>query len=200
MLGFLIGLILAFQSAIAMSKFGADIYVADLVVITIFRELGPLITAFVLAARSGSAFAAEIGTMKVNEEIDALTTMGLDPVKFLVLPRVLAATFVTPLLTVFNNLFGIIGAGLVMISLGFAPITILHRIQNAADLTDLFSGLIKTVIFGALIAAIGCLRGLQTKTGASAVGDSATSAVVTSIIAIVVVDGVFAVIYYYVGI
>ncbi|MEA3225453.1 MAG: MlaE family lipid ABC transporter permease subunit [Planctomycetota bacterium] len=200
LLGFLIGVILAFQSAIAMSKFGAEVYVADLVVITIFRELGPLITAFVLAARSGSAFAAEIGTMKVNEEIDALTTMGLDPVKFLVIPRVLAATFVTPLLTMFNNLFGVLGAGFVMISIGFAPITILHRIQNAADLTDLFSGLIKTFVFGALIAGIGCLRGLQTKTGASAVGDSATSAVVTSIIAIVVVDGVFAVVYYFLGI
>ncbi len=200
LLGFLIGLILAFQSAIAMSKFGAEVYVADLVVITVFRELGPLITAFVLAARSGSAFAAEIGTMKVNEEIDALTTMGLEPVKFLVIPRVLAATFVTPLLTMFNNLFGILGAGFVMVSIGFAPIAILHRIQNAADLTDLFSGLVKTFVFGAMIAGIGCLRGLQTKTGASAVGDSATSAVVTSIIAIVLVDGVFAVIYYYLGI
>ncbi len=200
LLGFLIGLILAFQSVIAMSKFGAEIYVADLVVITVFRELGPLITAFVLAARSGSAFAAEIGTMKVNEEIDALKTMGLDPVKFLVIPKVLAATFVTPLLTMFNNLFGVLGAGFVMISIGFAPITFLNQIKGAADLTDLFSGLIKTFVFGALIAGIGCLRGLQTKTGASAVGDSATSAVVTSIIAIVLVDGVFAVIYYFVGI
>jgi phospholipid/cholesterol/gamma-HCH transport system permease protein len=200
LLGFLIGLILAFQSAIGMRKFGAEIYVADLVVLCVFRELGPLITAFVLAARSGSAFAAEIGTMKVNEEIDALTTMGLDPVKFLVVPRMLAATFVTPLLTMFNNLCGILGAGVVMVSIGFAPVTFLNQIKGAADLTDLGSGLIKTFVFGAMIAGIGCLRGLQTKTGASAVGDSATSAVVTSIIAIVLVDGVFAVIYYYLGI
>ncbi len=200
LLGFLIGLILAFQSAVSMQKFGAEIYVADLVVLSLFRELGPLLTAFVLAARTGSAFAAEIGTMKVNEEIDALTTMGIEPVRFLVIPRVLAAIFVTPLLTMFMNLFGLIGCGLVMVSLGFAPITFLNQIQEAASLTDLFSGLVKTVFFGALIAGIGCSRGLKTGTGASAVGDSATRAVVAGIIAIVVVDGVFAVIYYFLGI
>jgi len=200
LLGFLIGVILAFQAAIAMGKFGAEIYVADLVVIVLFRELGPLLTAFVLAARTGSAFAAEIGTMKVNEEIDALTTMGLEPVRFLVIPRILAAVFVTPLLTMFNNLFGVIGCVLVMIPMGFAPITLLNQIREAADLTDLFGGLAKTFVFGFLIAGIGCLRGLQTKTGASAVGDSATRAVVTGIIAIVLADGVFAVVYYFLGI
>jgi phospholipid/cholesterol/gamma-HCH transport system permease protein len=200
LLGFLIGVILAFQSAVAMGKYGAEIYVADLVVIVIFRELGPLLTAFVLAARTGSAFAAEIGTMKVNEEIDALTTMGLEPVRFLVIPRILAAVFITPLLTMFNNLCGIIGCGLVMLSLGFSPITLMNQIQGAGNLTDLFGGLAKTFIFGFLIAGIGCLRGLKTKTGASAVGDSATQAVVSSIIAIVIVDGVFAVVYYFLGI
>lgn len=200
LLGFLIGLILAFQSAIPMAQFGAQIFVADLVVLSLFRELGPLITAIVLASRSGSAFAAEIGTMKVNEEIDALTTMGLDPVRFLVVPRVIAAVFVLPLLTMFNNLFGLIGCGVVMVSIGFAPITFLNQIQQAASLGDLFSGLIKTFVFAILIAGIGCLRGLQTKTGASAVGDSATRAVVSGIIAIVVTDGIFSVIYYYLGI
>ena len=200
LLGFLIGIILAFQSAVAMSKYGAEIYVADLVVIVIFRELGPLLTAFVLAARTGSAFAAEIGTMKVNEEIDALTTMGLEPVRFLVIPRILAAVFVTPLLTMFNNLCGIIGCGLVMISIGFSPITVMNQIQGAGDLTDLCGGLAKTFVFGFLIASIGCRCGLKTKTGASAVGDSATRAVVTSIISIVVADGVFAVLYYFLGI
>jgi phospholipid/cholesterol/gamma-HCH transport system permease protein len=200
LLGFLIGVILAFQSAIALGKFGAEIYVADLVVIVLFRELGPLLTAFVLAARTGSAFAAEIGTMKVNEEIDALTTMGLESVQFLVIPRILAAVFVTPLLTMFNNLFGLVGCVLVMIPMGFAPIILINQIQAAAGLTDLFGGLAKTFVFGFLIAAIGCLRGLQTKSGASAVGDSATRAVVTSIIAIVVADGAFAVVYYFLGI
>lgn len=200
LLGFLIGLILAFQSAIAMRKFGAEIFVADLVTISIFRELGPLLTGFVLASRSGSAFAAELGTMKVNEEIDALTTMGIDPVRFLAIPRVIAAVAVMPLLTMFNNIFGLIGCGLVMISVGFAPIAVINQIQQAVGLGDLFGGLAKTLVFGMLIAGIGCLRGLQTGTGASAVGDSATRAVVSSIIAIVLADGVFAVVYYFLGI
>jgi len=200
LLGFLIGLILAFQSGIAMRKFGAEIFVADLVTIALFRELGPLLTAFVLASRSGSAFAAELGTMKVNEEIDALTTMGLDPVRFLAIPRVIAAVVVMPLLTMFNNLFGLIGCGLVMISVGYAPVAVINQIQQAATLGDLFGGLVKTLVFGMLIAGIGCLRGLQTGTGASAVGDSATRAVVSSIIAIVIADGVFAVVYFFLGI
>ncbi len=200
LLGFLIGVILAFQSAISMKKFGAEIYVADLVAIVLFRELGPLLTAFILAARTGSAFAAEIGTMKINEEVDALTTMGLEPIRFLVMPRMLAAVVITPLLTMFNNLFGILGCILVMISMGFAPVTLINEIQQATNLTDLFGGLAKTFVFGYLIAGIGCLCGLQTGKGASAVGDSATRAVVSGIIAIVVADGVFAVIYYFLGI
>ena len=200
MLGFLIGLILAFQSAIAMQKFGAQIYVADLVAIVLLRELGPLITAIIFASRSGSAYAAEVGTMKVNEEIDALTTMGIDPVRFLAIPRMISGLVVMPLLTMFNHLFGLLGCGLVMLSLGFPPVTYLDRIQSAASLGDLAGGLVKTLVFGSMIAGIGCLKGLQTGTGASAVGDSATKAVVSSIIAVVVVDGVFAVVYYCVGI
>ena len=200
LLGFLIGLILAFQSAIAMQKFGAEIFASDLVALSLFRELGPLITAFVVASRSGSAFAAELGTMKVNEELDALTTMGLDPVRFLVIPRIIATTLVTPLLTMFNNLLGLIGCGVVMISMGFAPATILDHIQEAVEIGDVLGGLAKTVVFGGLIAGIGCLRGLETGSGASAVGDSATRAVVSSIVAIIVADGVFAVMFYYLGI
>ncbi len=200
LLGFLIGLIIAFQSAVALQKFGAQIYVADLVVIGLFRELGPLITAVVFASRSGSAYAAEVGTMKVNEEIDALTTMGIDPVKYLAIPRMIAGIFMMPLLTMFNLLFGLIGCGLVMLSLGFAPVVFLDRIQQAAGLNDLAGGIVKTFIFGAMIAGIGCLRGLQTGRDASAVGDAATRAVVSSIIAIVITDGVFAVVYYFLGI
>jgi phospholipid/cholesterol/gamma-HCH transport system permease protein len=199
-LGFLIGLILAFQSAIPMKKFGAEVFVADLVVISLFRELGPLITAFVLASRSGSAFAAELGTMKVNEEVDALVTMGLDPVAFLVLPRLVAALCVIGLLTIFNEFFGLVGCGLVMTWMDIPLSTFFERIKEAASLTDLFGGLVKTVVFGALIAGIGCLRGLQTRTGPSAVGDSATSAVVSGIVAIVLADGAFAVVYYFLGI
>lgn len=200
LMGFLIGLILAFQSAVAMRKFGAEIYVADLVAISLFRELGPLITAFILASRSGSAFAAELGTMKVNEEVDALVTMGVDPVRFLALPRMVAAVGVMPLLTLFNMLFGLIGCGLVMRSFGYPVTTYVEEIQQAASLGDLFGGLVKTVVFGALIAGIGCLRGLQTGNSPSAVGDSATRAVVSGIVAIVLADGVFAVVYYYLGI
>jgi phospholipid/cholesterol/gamma-HCH transport system permease protein len=200
LLGFLIGLILAFQSAVAMEEFGAQIFVADLVVIALFRELGPLITAFTLASRSGSAFAAEIGTMKVDEEIDALTTMALDPVQYLVLPRVIAAVCIMPLLTMFNILFGLIGCGLVMASWHVPLPTFMDRIREAASLSDFFGGMAKTFVFGALIAGIGCLRGLQTGSSPSAVGDSATRAVVSGIVAIVVTDGVFAVIYYFLGI
>jgi phospholipid/cholesterol/gamma-HCH transport system permease protein len=200
LLGFLIGLILAFQSAAAMEAFGAEIFVADLVAISLFRELGPLITALVLASRSGSAFAAELGTMKVNEEVDALVTMGLDPVQFLVLPRLIAAVLMLPLLTMFNLLFGLIGCGLVMRTWDVPVSTYIERISAAATLGDIFGGLAKTFVFGTLIAGIGCLRGLQTGTGPSAVGDSATRAVVSGIIAIVVADGVFAVVYYFLGI
>jgi phospholipid/cholesterol/gamma-HCH transport system permease protein len=200
LLGFLIGVILAFQGANALEKFGARIYVADLVTIVLLRELGPLIAAVVLASRSGSAFAAEIGTMKINEEIDALTTMGIDPVRFLVLPRLIASVLVLPLLTVFNILLGLIGCMVVMILIGFAPPLVISQIHDAAKLDDLLSGMVKTFVFGALVAGIGCLRGLQTETGPSAVGDAATRAVVSSIVAIVVADGVFAVVYYFLGI
>jgi phospholipid/cholesterol/gamma-HCH transport system permease protein len=200
LLGFLIGVILAFQSSIAMGKFGARVYVADLVTIVLFRELGPLISAVILASRSGSAFAAEIGTMKINEEIDALTTMGIDPVRFLVLPRVFATVFVLPLLTVFNILLGLVGCAAVMLVIGFTPPLVLSLIEHAAKMDDLLSGLVKTFVFGWLVAAIGSLRGLQTGTGASAVGDAATRAVVSSIVAIIVTDGIFAVAYYLLGI
>jgi phospholipid/cholesterol/gamma-HCH transport system permease protein len=200
LLGFLIGTILAFQTAAAMREFGAEAFVADLVVIVLFRELGPLLAAFLLASRSGSAFAAELGTMKVNEEIDALVTMGLDPVRFLVLPRLVAVLCIIPLLTVFNQLLGLIGCGLVMATWDVPGVIYLERIRNAATLTDFFGGLAKTFVFGALVAGIGCLRGLQTRTGPTAVGDSTTRAVVSGLIAIIAADGVFAVVYYFLGI
>lgn len=200
MLGFLIGLILAFQSAVMMARFGAEVYVADAIVLVMFKEMGPLITAFILASRSGSAYAAEIGTMKVNEELDALHTFGMDPVRFLVVPRVLALTLVLPLLTLFNILFALLGAQAVMSLLGFSSIVFWDRCRQAADLTDFFTGFVKTFVFGYFIAAIGCLRGLYTGKSASAVGDSATRAVVTCIVMIVIVDGIFAVIYYSLGI
>ncbi len=200
LISFLIGLIMAFQSAIPMSQFGAEIYVADLVALSMLRELGPLMTAIILAGRSGSAFAAEIGTMKVNEELNALTTMGLDPVRFLVVTRVLAAVVMMPLLTLFSDLMGLAGGAVVFLSFDFPLVTYVQEVLSAVSLGDLLGGLAKAFVFGILVAGIGCLRGLQTKTGASAVGLSTTRAVVSGIVLIVLADGVFSVVFYYLGI
>ena len=200
LIGFLMGLIMAFQAAIPLGQFGAQIFVANLIGLAILRELGPLMTAIVLAGRSGSAVAAELGTMKVREELDALKTMGLEPVRFLVVPRVVAAVFMTPLLTIFADLVGLMGGAVVLLSLGFPLITFLNQVQSAVGYGDLLGGLAKSFVFGVLVAAIGCLRGLQTQIGASAVGESTTRAVVSGIILIVIADGVFSVIYYYLGI
>ena len=200
MLGFLIGLIMAFQGAVLMAQFGAEIYIADFVGMSITRELGPLITAIIVAGRTGSAFAAELGTMKVNEEIDAFTTMGLDPVRFLVVPRVLAATLMTPLLAIFANLFGMAGGAVVMRGLGFPLVTYVNRVVAVVSAVDFMGGLVKALVFGLLISTAGCLCGLRTGEGASAVGNSATRAVVSSIVMIVIADGLFAVAFYFLGI
>lgn len=200
LISFLIGLIMAFQSAIPMSQFGAEIYVADLVSLSMLRELGPLMTAIILAGRSGSAFAAELGTMKVNEEINALTTMGLDPVRFLVVTRVIAAVVMTPLLTLFSNFMGLAGGAVVFLSFDFPLITYVQQVLAAVEMHDLLGGLAKAFVFGILVAGVGCLRGLQTRTGASAVGLSTTRAVVSGIVLIVLADGVFSVVFYYLGI
>jgi phospholipid/cholesterol/gamma-HCH transport system permease protein len=200
LIGFLLGLIMAFQSAIPMRQFGADIFVANLIGLSMLRELGPLVTAILLAGRSGSAFAAELGTMKFREEIDALSTMGLDSVRFLVVPRLLAAVTMTPLLTIFANLFGLIGGAVVMVSLGYPLVTYGNQLLSAVHIRDLVSGLSKSLVFGMVVAGVGCLRGLQTTTGASAVGESTTRAVVSGIILIAIVDGVFAVVFYCLGV
>jgi phospholipid/cholesterol/gamma-HCH transport system permease protein len=200
LLGFLLGLIMAFQSAIPMRQFGADIYVANLIGLSMIRELGPLLTAIILAGRSGSAFAAELGTMKVSEELDALKTMGLEPVRFLVVPRVIAAVTMTPLLAIWTALFGLIGGAVVMLALGFPLVTFVNQVQSAVSTGDLLGGIGKAFVFGIVVAAVGCLRGLQTKSGASAVGESTTRAVVSGLVLITVVDGVFAVVFYALGI
>ena len=196
LISFLLGIILAFQSAVPMRQFGAEIFVADLVGLSILRELGPLMTAILLAGRSGAAFAAEIGTMKVNEELNALTTMGLDPVRFLVVTRILAALLMMPLLVIFADLIGILGGALTMLSFNIPISAFLHEVDSLVDVKDLLAGLAKAPVFAILIAGIGCLRGLQTQTGASAVGISATRAVVSGIILLVVVDGIYAFVYY----
>ncbi|HEX3035103.1 MAG TPA: MlaE family lipid ABC transporter permease subunit [Thermodesulfobacteriota bacterium] len=200
LVNFLVGLVIAFQSAIPLKKYGGTLFVADLLVLSVFRELGPLMTAIVVNGRSGSAFAAEIGTMKVNEEVDALTTMGLDPVRFLVVPKVIASLFMIPILTVFGNLFGLLGGGVVMLALGFPPVAYVNEMVYAASYVDLLGGLFKSLFFAAIIAGVGCLEGLRTKTGAAAVGDSTTRAVVAGIVLIIFIDGIFGVIFYYLGI
>ena len=196
LVAFLIGVILAFQAAVAMRPYGAEIFVANLVGISLLRELSPLMTAILLAGRSGAAFAAEIGTMRVNEEVDALVTMGLDPVRFLVVPRTLAALVMTPLLTLYADLIGLFGGAAVMGTFEIPWAAYMHQTFAYVELTDFLGGMAKSFVFGLIVAAVGCLRGLQTRTGAAAVGLSATSAVVTAIVLIVVADGIFAVLYY----
>ncbi len=200
LISFIVGLVMAFQAAIPMRMFGAELYVANLIGIAMIRELGPLMTAIVLAGRSASAFAAEIGTMRINEEIDALTVMGLDPIRFLIVPRIIALTVITPLLTIFSNLVGILGGALVITSLGYPIISYYNQIASFVEWNDFAGGLIKCFVFGILIAATGCIRGYQTQSGPSAVGVSTTRAVVTGIVLIAVFDGIFSIMYYYLGI
>jgi phospholipid/cholesterol/gamma-HCH transport system permease protein len=200
LVAFLMGLILAFQAAVAMRQFGAEILVADLVGISLVRELAPLMTAILLAGRSGAAFAAEIGTMRVNEEVDALVTMGLDPVRFLVVPRMLAALAMTPLLTLYANMVGLLGGAAVMVTFEIPLAAYMRETFAFVTLSDFLGGMAKTFVFGAIVAGVGCLRGLQTRAGAEAVGLAATRAVVTSIVLIVVADGIFAIVYYHLGI
>ncbi|MCD4781322.1 MAG: MlaE family lipid ABC transporter permease subunit [Candidatus Omnitrophica bacterium] len=200
MINFLMGLIMAFQAAIPMRQFGADIFVANLVALSILRVLGPLMTAIVLAGRTGSAFAAEIGTMKVNEEINALKTMGLNPLKFLVTNRILGMIILAPVLTIFADFAGLLGGAVVVRSFGYPLITYVNQILGAVHLNDFLGGFIKSFVFGFIIASIGCYRGLETGSGASAVGQSTTRAVVSSLILIILAEGAFSIVYYFLGI
>lgn len=200
LIGFLFGLIMAFSSAMPLRRFGAEVYVADLAAIALVRVLGPFVTAIIIAARSGSSYAAELGTMKINDEIDALKIMGLDPIRFLVVPKVFATIMIAPLLTILTNLCGLVGSGIVILSLGFPFVVYTNHLQSAIDPKILLIGLFKAMVFGGLVASVGCLRGLQTKTGPSAVGISTTKAVVSGIILIVIAEGIFAVLLHCMGI
>lgn len=199
LISILMGVILAFQSAIPMRQFGAEIFVANLVALSVLREIGPLMTAILLAGRSGSAFAAELGTMKINEELNALNTMGLDPVRFLVVTRVIAAVMVTPFLIVFADVLGVAGGALVMLQFDIPIVTYVNQVLAAVTWKDFTGGLMKGTVFALLVGGIGCLRGLQTAAGASAVGTSTTRAVVSGIVLIVLADCVFSVLYFYLG-
>jgi phospholipid/cholesterol/gamma-HCH transport system permease protein len=199
LLGFLMGLILAFQSSIPLRRFGAEIYVVNLVTISLVRELGPLLAAVVLAGRTGSAFAAELGTMVVNDEVAAISTMGIDPVTMLVLPRLLAALLVMPGLTLLMEVSGLVGMTLVMGVLGFPPVAVFIQAVQATRLKDLVGGLAKACVFGAAVAVIGCRTGLGAGLGPRAVGQAATAAVVGGIFATILLDGIFTVIYFRLG-
>ena len=199
LVAFLIGVILSFQAAIGMEQFGAVSFVGPLAALGIVREMGPLITAILLAGRSSAAFAAEIGTMTVNSEVDALVSGGLSPIRFLVVPRVLAGILVAPILTIFADIVSIFSSMLTMTIYGIPFTNFYNGMLAAVDVEDILSGLVKATLFGVVVSAMGCLRGMQTGTGAAAVGISATRAVVSSIVMIVLVDGIFAFISYKTG-
>jgi len=196
LISLLMGLVIAFEAAQPLEMFGAQIFIADMIGLVMVREFSPIFTAIILAGRSGAAFAAEIGTMKVNEELDALETMGLDPVRFLVIQRIFAATLLMPVLTAYSMLVGVFGGVLVMLTMGFPLAQIWAQLHGALGVHDVLVGAGKSLVFGAIVSGLGCLRGMQTKEGPNAVGDSTTRAVVAGILMIIVVDAVFAVVTY----
>jgi phospholipid/cholesterol/gamma-HCH transport system permease protein len=198
--GYLIGLILAFQSALPLRRFGAELFVVNAVALSLLRELGPLLAAVVLAGRTGSAYAAELGTMKVNEELAALDTMGISPMTLLVLPRLFTATLVTPIMTLLLELAGLAGMFTVLLAFGFPLPALTTQLMRAVQPHDLWTGLAKAMCFGAAIAGIGCRAGLATGNGARAVGQSATRAVVGGIVVSIALDGVFSILFYRLGI
>jgi phospholipid/cholesterol/gamma-HCH transport system permease protein len=201
LISFLVGVILAFIGAVQLQRFGAQIYVADLVGIAIVREMGAVMTGIIMAGRTGAAFAAQLGTMKVTQEIDAFTTIGLQADEFLVLPRVIALVLMMPLLCLYADVIGVLGGAAVgtgMLNISWT--TYLQETRKAITLGHVFGGVFKSTIYGVLIALSGCLRGLQCGKSSSAVGDAATSAVVTGIVAIVAACGIFAVVFYVLGI
>lgn len=200
LISFLVGVILAFVGAIQLQQFGAQIFVANLVAIGMAREMGAMMTAVIMAGRTGAAFAAQLGTMRVSDEIDALKTMGFAPMEFLVLPRMLALMLMMPLLAIYSNLLGMLGGAVIgVFLLDLGPAEYWHQTARSIHLADLLAGEIKAVVFGVLVALAGCLRGMQCGRSASAVGSATTSAVVTSIVFIIVSDAILTVLYDVVG-
>jgi phospholipid/cholesterol/gamma-HCH transport system permease protein len=194
---FLVGAILAFIGAVQLSMFGAQIYVANLVGMAMTLEMGAMMTAIIMAGRTGAAFAARLGTMTVNEEIDALTTLGLSPMEFLVVPRMLALVTMMPLLTLYADLMGILGGGLIGVTvLQISPVEYFQQTRAALTLSACAQGLIKSSVYGLLVALAGCLRGMQCGRSAAAVGQATTSAVVTSIVCIILASAILTVIFF----
>lgn len=196
LISFLVGVTLAYTAAIILRQYGGDIYIADLIGLSMVRETGAVMTAVVLAGRTGAAYAAALGNMKANEEIDALETFGIAPVQFLVIPRVFALAVMTPLLSVYANALGMIGGMAVALGiLSIQPSAYWAEMQTIIDLSDMWVGVIKALAFGIIIGLSGCMRGLQAERSAAGVGRAATSAVVTSILLLVVADALFAVVF-----
>ncbi len=200
LISLLVGLTMAFVGAVQLRPFGAQIYVADLVGLAMAREMGAMMTAIVMAGRTGAAFAAQLGTMTVNEEIDALRTLGISPIEFLVLPRMLALALMMPLLCLFANLMGIAGGAIVGVFMLDIPLAqYVTETTEALSLIDFSQGLIKSAVFGVVVAIAGCLRGMQCGRSSEAVGIATTSAVVTAIVWIILWDSVFAVVFHVLG-
>jgi phospholipid/cholesterol/gamma-HCH transport system permease protein len=195
----LVGMILGYLGAVQLQQFGAEIYVADLVVIGMLREMGVLMTAVVMAGRTGAAYAAQLGTMQTNEEIDAITTMGISPVEFLVLPRMLALIVIMPLLTIYADLLGVVGGGIVAGGMGISPTQYITQGESALSLTHLFVGLLKSLVFATLIAVAGCRAGINSGRSSAAVGQAATNAVVTAIVYLIVADAAINILFQQMG-
>ena len=201
LISLLVGMILAFVGAVQLEQFGAAIYVADLVGIAMTREMGAMMTAIVMAGRTGAAFAAQLGSMKVNQEIDALRTMGISPLEYLVLPRMLALSLMMPLLCLYADVVGILGGAVIGLGmLDLSPVTYAQHTIDSTTYANLIGGVAKATVYGVLVALASCLRGMESGDSASAVGDATTSAVVTSIVLIICASGLFAVIFYALGI
>lgn len=201
LVSFLVGVTLAYTGAIVLRQFGGDIFIADLIGLAMVREVGAVMTAVVLAGRTGAAFAATLGNMKNNEEIDALEVLGISTVQFLVLPRLLALAIMMPLLTIYANALGVLGGLVVAYGLlSISPTAYWVEMQTIVDMSDLMSGVIKASAFGLIVGLSGCLRGLQAERSAAGVGRAATSAVVTALLLMVVADAIFAVLFEALGI
>jgi phospholipid/cholesterol/gamma-HCH transport system permease protein len=196
LISYLVGIIMAFMGAVQLQQFGASIYVADLVGIAIVREMGAMMTGVIMSGRTGAAFAAQLGSMKVTQEIDALATMGISPIEFLVVPRVIGLVLMMPLLCIYADLIGILGGATVGVGmLGLTLHSYLQQTIAAISLTAVTGGLVKSIVYGLLIALAGCYQGFQCGRSSSAVGDAATAAVVSAIVMIVVACGIFAVMF-----
>ena len=196
----LVGMILAYLGAVQLQQFGAEVYVADLVVIGTLREMGALMTAIVMAGRTGAAYAAQLGTMQTNEEIDAITTMGISPIEFLVVPRMLALVAMMPLLTVYADLLGIVGGGIVAGGMGITPLQYINQAETALHFNHLFVGLLKSVVFAVLIAIAGCRSGINSGRSSAAVGQAATEAVVTAIVYLIIADAAINILFQQLGV